>query len=467
MRKSKIGIAFFINKGVLGLLSRNDDESKTLRGKMDGDRRKIIEDLGKDFELSASDYISDKEGSRKVAIDFLSKDVDCIIACYISWGEDDLLIPMVHKIGDRPLILWNYMPYQDMPDSNTYLELLYNMGPLASTQSIGLLNRMNKKFFIITGDTGNKEALRNIKRIVRMASIKEDLRSTVFGFLPYRNDIMMNTYVDEFRFTSKIGPFIKYVSVGEYKEFCCRVKDKEIDEEVKNIRSSYEIDERVTDKNLQESVRASIGLEKLIKELKLDALSIEDKNAELLKVIGARPSFNRSGLVIGTEGDMGITVAMYILKKATGDPIIMTEMYLYNLKDNIVVTGHGGIADLRFAGNKKNVKIIPDLISVNRGESFYGVWTQFKAEKGKVTLLNFFDKGDDFQILALTGNSLGGKTILEGYPQMEIRLDIDLNELIKKVVSTGLSHHWAIAYGDIREELSCLADMLGIEKIVL
>jgi len=40
-------------------------------------------------------------------------------------------------------------------------------------------------------------------------------------------------------------------------------------------------------------------------------------------------------------------------------------------------------------------------------------------------------------------------------------------DFINSNAKHGTSHHWSVAEGDIKEELSYLADMLKIKKVVL
>jgi len=360
-----------------------------------------------------------------------------------------------------------------MPRENTYLDAIYCHGPLGSGQAFAALNKMGRKFFLVTGDMNDSRAIESMKQIARAARLREELRSAKFGLLPYRNDLMMDTYIDEFKFSSKIGPYIKYISVGQYKKFYDITKTGEVEKIVKDIKNDFKIDKRVTESDLVKSVKASLGLELLVKELGLDALSYDDVNEELLEVVGVSPglfidNFTLSNLVFGTEGDIGITTGMYILGKITGRPAMMAEAIMFDRKNNIIVVGHRSLINTSFSKSRNDITIVPDYDLMEEDPvKLYGLWTQFKAKPGKVTLLNFFNASDDFQIMAMTGKSLGGDLVMEGYPHMEIKLDMDMNLIFDKTYGTGLSHHWAIVYGDVKEELSYLADILGIKKNII
>jgi L-arabinose isomerase len=67
----------------------------------------------------------------------------------------------------------------------------------------------------------------------------------------------------------------------------------------------------------------------------------------------------------------------------------------------------------------------------------------------------------------LNGNSLGGELRFDGYPHYAIELEPRLQDFLNSCSSNGTSHHWAVVNGDIKEELSYLADMLGVKKVLL
>jgi len=67
----------------------------------------------------------------------------------------------------------------------------------------------------------------------------------------------------------------------------------------------------------------------------------------------------------------------------------------------------------------------------------------------------------------LNGESLGGELRFDGYPHFYVKLEPDLKDFLNASSINGTSHHWAVVHGNISEELSYLADMLKVKKIIL
>jgi hypothetical protein len=86
---------------------------------------------------------------------------------------------------------------------------------------------------------------------------------------------------------------------------------------------------------------------------------------------------------------------------------------------------------------------------------------EFVGKPGRVTMVNFIGVSDGFQLTVLGGESMGGKLRLDGYPHMAIKIDPPVSEFLESNAEHGVSHHWAVVHGDVRDEVGHLAAMLG------
>jgi len=237
------------------------------------------------------------------------------------------------------------------------------------------------------------------------------------------------------------------------------------------IKRKFKIDIRVSEENLLKAVRATLVLEKIIFDKKLDGLALSDLIPELHEVVGLRPclyteKLGKSEIVIGNEGDLGGTTAMFMLRKLTGNPVMFTEIFNLDYDTNTIGTGHAGPSNYLLAQSDDQVTITPDLELMDATSDIGGVWMEFIGKPGIVTIVNFICTLDNFQMTILNGNSLGGRPRFDGYPHYVVKIDPDLKEFLNSNAINGTSQHWAVVNGNVKEELSYLADMLGIKKIV-
>jgi L-fucose isomerase-like protein len=248
-----------------------------------------------------------------------------------------------------------------------------------------------------------------------------------------------------------------------------------VGEYTRRIKSDFKMDGRVTDDNLRASARASLGLESLILDRGLDGLTLGDLNPELHEVMGLRPCLYPerlalSGKVVGLEGDLGGTTAMAILGSLTGQPVMFTEIFNYDRETGTVVAGHAGPSNHLLAGRGGVVTITPDYELMDSPSGIGGVWMEFIAGPGRVTMVNLFrgapgQGSGAFQMTVLGGESLGGDLRVEGYPHAAVRIDPDIARFLESCADNGTSHHWGIVHGDVRKELGYICDMLGVKKV--
>ncbi|MCL5073021.1 MAG: hypothetical protein M1308_19350, partial [Actinobacteria bacterium] len=239
---------------------------------------------------------------------------------------------------------------------------------------------------------------------------------------------------------------------------------------VEEIKTKFKIDRRITAKNLFNSAQAALGLQKIIEDRQLDGLALSDLNKELHEVMGLRPclypeKLAHSSKVVGNEGDPGCTTGMLILQKLTGNPVMFTEIFNFDREDNTIVAGHAGPSNYFLAQQESAVKITPDYELMDARSEISGVWMEFIGKPGRVTILNLICTIDSFQFTILGGQSLGGKVRLDGYPHYYVKIDPEIDNFLVSNAENGVSHHWAIVNGDVKDELCYLAEMLNIKKI--
>lgn len=469
--KIKIGIVFFIAKWFEEVVLGKDETSKEFVNMLQKDSKRIIERLSKSGEVVETPLVTSIEKAREASKKLIVADVDCVIYCFLLWSEDEYLLVFRDLMKIKPSILWGYVPYRKAPSISNSMTLFRNSGIVGTFEGFGVIKRMGIDYFYVTGSIEDESTFRKINEILEAAKMYTELKNIKIGILPYRNDQMIVTYVDEFRLYSQIGPSVDYISVLQLKEASDAIPDKNIRDYIREIKSKFKIKYNINDDNIIKSARASLGLEKIIFDNNLDALALSDLNPELHRVLGLRPvlypeKLAASNKVVGNEGDLGATTGMCILRRLTGNPVMFAEIFNIDIEDNSIVAGHAGPSNYLMA-DKDCVTITPDYELMNATTDIDGVWMEFIGKPGKVTILNFICKNDNFQLTALTGKSIGKELRLEGYPHYHVQLDSSLMDFLDSNAKNGTSHHWSIVQGDVKNHLSLLADMLGIEKVIL
>ena len=82
---------------------------------------------------------------------FRERDVEAVIACQITWGEDRLILKAVEELPNVPLLLWCYTPYTRLPEQMSMRDLFRASGPVGALQASGPLKRLGIAFGSVFG----------------------------------------------------------------------------------------------------------------------------------------------------------------------------------------------------------------------------------------------------------------------------------------------------------------------------
>ena len=430
--------------------------------------RKIEAGISASDELISAGLVTTEESARSAAAKFREADVDALVACCVMWSEDQPLLRVLEEMRDTPLLLWCWTPGTSLPESLTALDLTRWSGPVGAQQISGALRRSGREFTFVIGNHNEKETIREIREFLTAAAVARSLRHARVGLLPYRYNVMTNTWVDEFDLTSKIGIDVIYVSVGELASSAGLIKEAEVRSYVDGLKD-MPVSPQVSSKGLSEAARISLGLAKVVKDRRLDAVSIGDCNDELHAVLKCRPclylpSVFENGVVVGSEGDLRGILAQLILARLSGQPTLFTEIFTYDEEQNQILVGHAGMHDIRLASERSAVTITPDY-EYPKEEA--GVWMAFSVKPGPVTLLSITSDQRGFHFVATKGEALPAKGRLQGYPNALVKLEMPLRSFFATATTIGTTQHWALVPGDLTTSISRLAHIMRIDCTIL
>jgi L-arabinose isomerase len=142
-----------------------------------------------------------------------------------------------------------------------------------------------------------------------------------------------------------------------------------------------------------------------------------------------------------------------------------TEIFTYDEQENCLLMGHAGIHDLHLVEQLDDVLIEPD------GEYLESepdsAWMRFRAKGGPVTLLSLFCDTERFKLVISSGMAMAGEIKLLGSPHIYVKIQPPLAEFFEKAIRSGMTQHWAVVHDTVIEELLALADILGLDKVVI
>ncbi len=441
----------------------------SLKEAVERDARRMNEALQSRLNLAQVWTVNSLQSLESACQQLRSSTVQGLILAFQVWAEDYYLAPILEALGKRPLAVWCFQPWQKLPLSLSFLDVLRASGWVGTFEGLGTLHNLKKRFYFTYGSPDDDRLITELERFARLVRVYDALKSARFGLLPYRNEQMQSTFVDEFRLLHELGPKVEYLSVQQLAETCENLDDAEVNQYVAELRQNVPI-RGVTADTLERAARVSLGLAHLAIERRLDILSFNDIAPETHRRFGLRPALYppllwEHNVHLSLEGDLGAATAMFILQKLSGQGVFFSEFWVWDEAENLIIGGHAGPQNPQLA-EPGSLWISQDY-EFAQSDSTEGAHLQFVVAKGRVTLLQVRCKPEGWQAIAAQGSSLGGAPRLEGYPHVVVRLDTPIEAFLRRCAEVGTTQHFVLTFGDLSQEINQFCEWLGIPVLWL
>jgi len=376
---------------------------------------------------------------------FYDKRVHSICVVAASWFEDYLVLDMLEEC-DVPIILWA------TPGMET--------GSLCGTQQLGfMLKQMDKPFELLYSELEGKNAQQRLLEYVQTSALRYYLRRAKIGYLGHRVEGMTETTFHELALKRIFGPRVVGIDSQVFLESVEKVELETVKEQWRKIKKQVG-SVKCSDEEGLESLKFHVVLKSLIEEKMLDALAVGCYPHLMGKVCLSASLLGEEGIPIACEGDLNGALGMLILSWFKGQPIHNTDLLNPIEKDNTIVFSHCGSGGFSLAKDISEIALSPVRL-MDRG-----VCCLFTAKPGTVTLINIIPAIDGYKMGVMTGEAVETEMIFPGNP-LRVQFDSSTLAVLDWIKDKGLGHHWMAAYGDLRNQLTDFANMVGIQLTLL
>lgn len=171
---------------------------------------------------------------------------------------------------------------------------------------------------------------------------------------------------------------------------------------------------------------------------------------------------NDLGIAAACEADACGALSMYIGGKLSGKPVFFGDPASLDEGENTITFWHCGTAACSLAREDTGACVGEHC---NR---HIGPTLEFGCKPApRATVFRVGRKPDgSFRFLALAGEILDRPQQFFG-TSLVFRADGSAEDIVRRTVRDGWEPHYAVIYGDVSAELAYLADMLGLEAVVL
>lgn len=412
--------------------------------------------------------------------DMVSANLDlifCDMVTYATSGTFGIII----KTLNVPIVLVALQPMKALDYSNgsTYMQLM-NDDCCALPEFAGVAVRMGKKIpDIIIGTLENDpEVDQQIDEYCRIAQVLHGLKNAHLGHLGHPLNAMLDMHTDATMLTSYFGSHIVQCEPNQLMKCFDQVTEDEIAKAEKKILDFFDTPEpvsdpismKLTDEDLRIAAKVSVALENFIKSNGLDGLAYYydgPDESEIRKVM--------SNLIVGNslltaqhipmcgESDLKTLIALFIFDRL-GIGGSFAEFHPIDFNEGFVLVGHDGPHNISIAEGK------PVLRSLKKyhGKPGNGAGVEFKIKEGPITMLSITSTYDGkFKFVIAEGESVSGPIPPTGNTNTRGFFKPDIKTFLKRWISEGPTHHFALGIGHHAATIEKIANYLNIESKIV
>ena len=376
-----------------------------------------------------------------------------VILFFATWIECPLAMTAVYELKNLPLMLWS------VPMTGEGGEEKSTGSYVSHVMFRGVLARISVPFAEAVGLPGNGTVTESVLSFCRAAAAKRRLGRARIGLVGYTSMSIYTGTFDHVLMRWLIGPEIEQSDSYSFIRRAERFTAEEKAAALALLKSRAACAADVRSEALEKAMGLYLAIEQLRREMKLDAINVKCQY-EFSKEYGMTVCVPLSlaasqSFVASCEGDILCTVSMLILQYLTGQVVSYGDAITHS--GNMLKLSPCGFMPYQLAGCAPTVNVFD-------APGFTGLMNSFTMKPGRVTLARLVEDVGTYHIVCTAGEGLASSKMRCGrFPSLDIIPDCPMEQLF----GSFAGQHYAVCYGDVTDDLTRLAAMLGIRCVRL
>jgi L-arabinose isomerase len=453
MGKIKVGL-------LLLYLKLYDDKMPDLRKEFEPFIKDVKNRLEqKELEVKVSPICRLDEEFKKAVKDFEASGVNVIVTLHLAYSPS---LECVSALTETklPIVVLDTTVKYHFSNRLVSNDIMLNHGIHGVQDMCNILLRNNKNFLITTGHFEKSDLLDRLVKKIKSVAVFNLLNTSRVGRLGGPFYGMGDFYVPKNILKRDLGIVTIEGDFTEVANLMPNQNDKLIQEEVKSDLSLFDIGNLESDVHFN-SVRIGIAVRRWIEQNKLDAFTINFSNLSSESGFPTIPFLEASkamarGIGYAGEGDVmtaGLVGSLLKIYPETS----FTEMFCPDWKENIILLSHMGELNISLVSGKSKL-IMKDLPFIQVSNPAVAIG-QFK--EGKAVLVNFSPSLNNYTLILSHVEMIDLKHELKDSVTGWIKPEIPIDDFLSEYSKAGGSHHSAIVYGNVYDELLDFGRIMG------
>ena len=406
--------------------------------------------------------------------------LDLLMCNMVTYATSSVFAPIVRD-SHVPMILVALQPLRrlDYSKASTFMQL-ENDNICSVPEFTGVAKRLGKKVYDVVIGTlyGDSEADAEIAEWCEIAKVLHDLSGARMGLMGHTMEAMYDMHADPTAISAAFGVHVPLLEVDDMVEVYQAVTEEEIQKKIAVIDEEFEMPDpqsdpvtsKLTDEDKYQAAKSAAALDRLVEKYRLTGLAYyyEGKDNTVQRevmstLIVGNSILNAQGIPMCGEFDIKTCIAMLIMDRLNIGGSF-AEFHPFDFTEDFILVGHDGPHHLAIAEGK------PVLRSLKKyhGKPGHGASVEFKIKEGPITLLGITQTAEGkMKFVIGEGTSKKGPIPPTGNTNTRGFFEPTTKEFIKKRVMEGPTHHYALGIGHHARTLQKIADILGIESVIV
>ena len=370
-------------------------------------------------------------------------DLDAVIWLAATWAHDSLALDFL-RTCPAPLLAWG------VPGIET--------GSLCGSQQLlSVLAELDRPRAFVHGATDDPAAHREILAFARASAAARRLAKARLGMLGHRTVGMTEVTFHEYDLMEQFGALVHFKG----SDFLLAAMDRTDPAEAQAIWQCIK-DRcgacRAADDQGINAARCYLAIRRWLDDDRLAGIAIGCYPDLMGLVCLGCGLLAEDGFVTSCEGDMNSLVLTGAMHLFSGRPTHNTDLLFADPAHNTATLSHCGSSALSLAHDQHDIALHPVRLMD------HGVVALYPGAPGPVTLANLCGRKGTYRLAYFTGQAVPTGMDFPGIP-VKVKLDIPLDDFMRKTADFSAGHHWMIACGDLSGPLAHFARLTRLNTL--
>ncbi len=435
---------------------------------------------GQEVQVTCLGIVDDAPSAYAALPRLRAADLDLVFCDMLTYATSATFAAIVRGL-DVPVVLAALQPRKalDYSQASTYMQLC-NDDLCSVPEFTGVAIRMGKPAPPVILGTLEDDPIANaeIAKWCDIAKVLHDLKRARIGHFGHPIEHMLDMQTDQTALTAAFGCHIVQTEADELLQLQESVTTDDVEVKKAQILDLFDtpepksdpITEKLTESNLHVAARVAVALDRFVDAYALDGLAYYYEGQEnsptrelVTNLIVGNSLLTAAGFPMCGESDLKTCIAMMIMDRLDIGGSF-AEFHPIDFHEGFVLVGHDGPHHINIAEGRPVLRSL----SKYHGKPGAGASVEFKIKEGPITMLSIsVTAAGKFKFIVAEGESVHGPIPPTGNTNTRGFFQPDVRTFLKRWVTEGPTHHFALGVGHEADAIEEIARILHLECAVV